>query len=220
MAQKIGGHRGEPPVCANPYYAAAITSWCRRKLMEACLKDPEAIIMMATDGIISTRPLDLDIGKGLGQWECSEATGGLFLQSGVYFYLKEDEAEEDKRFVNRLRGSSKKSIGGKKLRDEIIAGALLGWSTPVDELPDGRYVDNPVQGRQPAIPLEQKSCVTAGNSVRNETWDRVCGRFAVETRMLNVHSWEPNAPLALILMIGRQHGTPTGICILHGAAPA
>jgi hypothetical protein len=35
--------------------------------MEACLNDTDAIVALATDGVISTRPLDLDIGKGLGQ---------------------------------------------------------------------------------------------------------------------------------------------------------
>jgi hypothetical protein len=155
--------------------------------MEACLKDPDAIVMMATDGIIAVRPLAIDTGNGLGQWEAAEATGGLFLQSGVYFYLK-DEIEEDKRYVNRLRGSSRKSIGGKKLRDEIIEGAHKLWSTPIDELQEREFVVNPIQGPQPAIPLEQKSCVTAGNSVRNETWSELCGRFAVEVRMLNIHT--------------------------------
>jgi hypothetical protein len=42
MAQKIGGSDGKPPGTANPWYAAAITSWCRRRLLEACLANPQA----------------------------------------------------------------------------------------------------------------------------------------------------------------------------------
>ena len=41
-----------------PYYAAATTAYCRRRLVEAALIDPHAIVFFATDGIVSTRPLN------------------------------------------------------------------------------------------------------------------------------------------------------------------
>jgi hypothetical protein len=195
MAQKIGGSDGKPPGTANPWYAAAITSWCRRRLLEACLANPQAIVMMATDGIVSLEPLPLKIGSALGDWEYGEATGGMFLQSGVYFYLKA-EIEGDARYVNRLRGG-RKSIGGSELRDKVVNGALAGWSTPADELPEGSYVDNRAQGRQPAITLEQHSCVTAGKSVSGFGWDGLCGRFATELRTMNIHTLGTKRSLSL-----------------------
>ena len=56
LAQSVGGD-GAAPSVANPYYAAATTAYCRRRLIEAALIDPHAIVFFATDGIVSTRPL-------------------------------------------------------------------------------------------------------------------------------------------------------------------
>ena len=56
LAQSVGGD-GEAPAVANPYYAAATTAYCRRRLIEAALIDPHAIVFFATDGIVSTREL-------------------------------------------------------------------------------------------------------------------------------------------------------------------
>jgi hypothetical protein len=56
LAQYVGS-ADKVPKCANPYYAAAITAYCRRRLLEAALIDPRAIVFFATDGIMATRPL-------------------------------------------------------------------------------------------------------------------------------------------------------------------
>ena len=45
----------------GPWHAAAITAEARLMLMEAALKDPDAIVAFATDGIYSTRPLDVHV---------------------------------------------------------------------------------------------------------------------------------------------------------------
>ena len=86
-AQAIGGSRGTAPTFASPWHAAAITAGTRARLIEAALHAPLAIVMFATDGIISTRPLPLDIPvqKTLGAWEYGILkSGGIFIQSGVY----------------------------------------------------------------------------------------------------------------------------------------
>lgn len=51
------GTAGKVPKTANPFYAAATTSYCRRAVMEAGLIDPHSIVFFATDGIVSTSPL-------------------------------------------------------------------------------------------------------------------------------------------------------------------
>jgi hypothetical protein len=56
LAQFVG-ERGKVPKTACPYYAAAITAYGRRRMVEAGLVDPYAIVFFATDGIVSTRPL-------------------------------------------------------------------------------------------------------------------------------------------------------------------
>ena len=86
LAQRIG-ERGIAPVFASPWHAAAITAWTRSQLLKAAMLDPDAIVMLATDGIISTRPLPLAIPatKTLGSWEAGIAPeGGVFIHSGVY----------------------------------------------------------------------------------------------------------------------------------------
>jgi hypothetical protein len=87
-AQGVGGTANHPPTYANPFYAAAITAGTRARLLEAAILDPKAIVMLATDGIVSTRalPLDCPREKTLGAWEYGKSSdGGVFVQSGVYF---------------------------------------------------------------------------------------------------------------------------------------
>jgi hypothetical protein len=89
LAQSVGGD-GDAPSVANPYYAAATTASCRRRLVEAALMDPHAIVFFATDGIVSRRPLQglARLRKrgdliDLGDWEYCEADSGLFVMPGV-----------------------------------------------------------------------------------------------------------------------------------------
>jgi hypothetical protein len=56
-----------------PFHDAAaaglITAIARAYLLEAIGRDPDAIVMVATDAVFSKRPLPLDIGEALGQWD-------------------------------------------------------------------------------------------------------------------------------------------------------
>jgi hypothetical protein len=85
MAQRKG-HKGKPSKYASLWYAAAITAGTQRKLMEAALTKPYAIVAFATDGIYSTEPLDVElpVEKTLGEWEMQKGDKGSFIQSGVY----------------------------------------------------------------------------------------------------------------------------------------
>lgn len=55
LAQFVG-EQGKVPKNANPYYAAAITAYGRRRLCEAALVDPYSVVFFATDGILQTGP--------------------------------------------------------------------------------------------------------------------------------------------------------------------
>jgi hypothetical protein len=73
----------------GPYHdaveAGLITAITRAQIIAAVAQDPGAVVMVATDAIFSTRPLKLDVGKGLGQWE-EKLWPDLFIaQPGVYF---------------------------------------------------------------------------------------------------------------------------------------
>jgi hypothetical protein len=118
LAQSVGTQGKAPPI-ANPYYAAAITAHCRRRLMEAALLDPHAIVFFATDGIVSTRPLNglARVRKkgdavDLGDWEYCEADSGLFVLPGVYTYGKIEYDKTGARTikpVTKLRGGDQKN---------------------------------------------------------------------------------------------------------------
>jgi len=73
----------------GPYHdvveAGLITAITRAQIMEAVGQDPEAVVMIATDAVFSTRPLALDLGVGLGQWELKQWPDLFIAQPGVYF---------------------------------------------------------------------------------------------------------------------------------------
>jgi hypothetical protein len=135
LAQFVG-EKGKVPKTANPYYAAAITAYGRRRLCEAALIDPHAGVFFATDGYVSTRPIHgfdggLDRVKvegkddiALGDWEYVKGDGGLFVGSGIYIYWKHalDDKGEPKRGANgnivlkpvaKLRGDEREKIQNK-----------------------------------------------------------------------------------------------------------
>jgi hypothetical protein len=112
LAQSVG-RKGEPPAFASPWMAAAITAGPRRKLIEAGLTAPDSIVCFATDGIVSTTPLDVFVPKSktMGHWEHEEAKhGGVFIQSGVYAVIK-DRTKGDKGVKIASRGFSPQNIG-------------------------------------------------------------------------------------------------------------
>jgi hypothetical protein len=107
MAQRSG--RG-------PYHdavaAGLITAMTRARLIEAVGYDPEAVVMLATDAVYSTRPLPLDIGEGLGQWEQKTWPDLFIAQPGVYWSPSELAAGTgpDKVTV-KSRGAPRSVIG-------------------------------------------------------------------------------------------------------------
>lgn len=80
MAQRSGIGPYHDPVAAG-----LITAITRARLTEAIGLDPEAIVMLATDAVFSTRPLALNIGKGLRQWEEKRWPDLFIVKPGVYW---------------------------------------------------------------------------------------------------------------------------------------
>lgn len=67
-------------------YAGLITSGTRAKILRAVMQSPLSIISIATDGIYSMKPLDLDIGENLGQWEYTQHESITLVQPGFYWF--------------------------------------------------------------------------------------------------------------------------------------
>jgi hypothetical protein len=181
-AQKVGGDNFKPPGCANPHYAAAITAGTRRRMMEAALKAPYDIVMFATDGIVSTSKL---VGlprvkrggdtKLLGDWEMDNIPGGgMFLQSGVYTFLKGSGEN-----VTKMRGVDIRNLTlGISMREFLLEKTLPEWK---------RLVDNEDEDDLPSVETNQHTYMTAGSAVATRQRFQVCGRWADTNRRLEVH---------------------------------
>jgi hypothetical protein len=196
QAQRLGGMPGKPPRCANPYYAACITASTRRRLMEAALLDPFAIVMFATDGIVATRPLfglpraypKTDKRITLGDWEVEDnLRGGIFLQSGVYSFLtakmvKDENGETKEKFeeTTKLRGMDIRNLQvGMPMRKFLLERVLPAWGRP-SEMFD--------QNTWPSVAVRYNRYVTVGQAVATADSFRVAGRWADISRVIRVHN--------------------------------
>lgn len=97
LAQRIG----EAPY-HNPIWAGLITAQTRATINAAIALEPSAVIMVATDGILTRRPLPLDVGDGLGQWDVKEWPEGAFVvKPGLYWRLRQGEATVKSRGISK-----------------------------------------------------------------------------------------------------------------------
>ena len=196
FAQSVGGD-GEAPSVANPYYAAATTAYCRRRLLEAALIDPHAIVFFATDGIVSTRPLNgLEHGRkqgdivDLGDWEYCEADSGLFVMPGVYTYGKiayDKNGARTIKPVTKLRGGDPKKYAAQVNANQwLIENVLAAWRKPFDPHKPEQF---------PRIVATYQKYITAGNALASRHRWKLAGRWTARpgeagagTREINVHS--------------------------------
>lgn len=95
-AQSVGFSENKPP-CQSFIWAGLITAGTRAKILDALAQDPGACISVATDAIISTKPLDLPLSEELGDWEMFEINDLILLQSGFMTYLKKGERKWKRR---------------------------------------------------------------------------------------------------------------------------
>jgi hypothetical protein len=86
MAQRLGWHEGQPlPRFHQLEWAGWVTSYTRMMLFAAMQQAGSDLIASETDSVFSLRPLELDTGPGLGQWEITEHDWLTYLQSGTYW---------------------------------------------------------------------------------------------------------------------------------------
>jgi len=197
LAQSVGGAEGKAPAVANPYYAAATTAYCRRRLVDAALPDPRAIVFFATDGIVSTPPL-LGLARvkkagdvvDLGDWEHCEADSGLFVKPGVYTYGKIAYDETGERTIKPVtkirRGDAKKYAATVKANQWLIQNVLAGWRKPFDPQKPETF---------PRIVAPYQKYITAGNALASRARWKLAGRWTARpgepdagTREIFVHS--------------------------------
>lgn len=126
---KTAQTKGDSPPFACPIWAGKITSDTRAQLLRLMTQNLSSIIMVATDGILSTAPLtpelppDLGTGseKPLGGWECKVYEAGVtIIRSGVYW---PNDGVKDVSTI-RARGIPRKTV--LEHADRITAALLAG----------------------------------------------------------------------------------------------
>jgi hypothetical protein len=207
-AQSIGGTDDEPPKTACPWYAAATTAGTRRRVLEAALQDPHNVVQFSTDGIVSIKPLKLDIGEELGQWEETKIKEGLYLHSGVYTSLPAEENKDKDgkplpvnkdvvttktRGINATESSLK---GFKTMRDLLVHETLDAWRhckpVPCWESLEGSTVSEKARAlaeilRTQTISFMQREFVTAGSAVVGAERFKLIGRWTTKPKILIVN---------------------------------
>ena len=111
LAQQAGYRNGRIPSYHQLLWAGQITAYTRAQLYRAAMQKPSHVVAFATDAVITTAPLKLDIGTGLGEWTADKFHGITIVQPGVYWLKQSEDSWTDK-----YRGFDKGSL----MREEII----------------------------------------------------------------------------------------------------
>jgi len=117
LAQQVGwiaATRNYPvrvPTYHQLEWAGYITSWCRANVLRAALTDIDAVIAFETDAVFSTRPLKVQLGTGLGEWEETRFSSLTYVQSGHYYGTSKGKE------IIKCRGIDKGFISRKNVED-------------------------------------------------------------------------------------------------------
>lgn len=111
---------------ANMVWAGLTTAFTRAKLNKAIAQAPGEIVMVATDAVYSLKPLDLDEGVRLGQWDHERLDGLTIVQPGLYWC-----PAKRKRKSRGLPGKFFEEAG----RTESFETAWRNWNGNLDDIP-------------------------------------------------------------------------------------
>lgn len=125
LAQRVGSAPFH-----NTVWAGMVTSAVRAKLLRAIGPDPDAVLSMATDSVFAVRPLGLELGAGLGQWEDRQVDWMFFAQGGIYFW------PETEGVVKKSRGFTGRSLTYERVSRAWEEGGIDG----VVEIPQTRFI--------------------------------------------------------------------------------
>jgi len=78
----------------NPVYGAIVENNIRCKIAEACYRNGIIPLHVAVDGLITDRPLELELGSDIGQWRLSHKGRCIVVSSGVVGFEGKHGAEE------------------------------------------------------------------------------------------------------------------------------
>jgi hypothetical protein len=114
------GWKGSVPRYRNVWWAGEITAGTRAMLLDAIRLNPDAVLSLATDGILTTEPIDLPIGEALGAWEYSAVDRARLYQPGVYELFSGDDVKR------RSRGFAPRDVDWDRLWRDYLADPAYG----------------------------------------------------------------------------------------------
>ena len=172
LAQKIGYWRDgkyNPPPFQCHAWAGYVTAFTRAMIADALHKAHNRAICVMTDSVWSLEPLDLDLGKGLGQWSFEEEDKAAdFCGAGLYQAYDVEGRVRDKEY--KSRGFSLDQ--GDKLDYTAL---IADWKRSLDE---GDFSDS---GRT----YEIRRFIGIGQAVRQPKYRPYFGHFIDITRNLS-----------------------------------
>lgn len=158
-AQQLGGTGLAPPTYHQMEWAGYITACTRARLYKAAIKDPDSIIGFATDGIFSTKALNIPLSttKEIGAWDLKTFNGLTIVMAGVYWWHKEGN-----KYEHFSRGFDKESMETPALVLDAWANGLSGIDIPMHRL------------------------ITMGSACASDTLWKMRGRFTEGFRSLRL----------------------------------
>ncbi len=119
--QQVGSHK-----YLNLFAASWITGTCRAIIARTIGKDLDnSTISIMTDGILTRKPLPVNLGKALGEFELTEFDQVIQFMPGVYFLKNSTTGKIESKFRGMDRGfnpEEAKSILWEKFWEEKIKG--------------------------------------------------------------------------------------------------
>ena len=101
----------------NFFYASYITAGTRLQICDVMMQKPESIVEVATDSILSTEPLSVNVSEKLGDWSYDKYKKALVIGSGI-----RQQYLDDTEFVTHARGLTYRT-------DYDMLGAIKkGWN--------------------------------------------------------------------------------------------
>lgn len=104
------GYKGKTPPFQSYFWAGAITADCRARILSLAAMNPDELVMIATDGIFFTSPLNVVADGGLGGLELTQLGEVFVAQPGVY------SARDGDDIIGRSRGFFSREIDFPDLR--------------------------------------------------------------------------------------------------------
>lgn len=105
LAQQVGAEQRAGEWRIPPFHqiewAGFTTSFCRGRILRACLDDLDAVIAFETDAVFTSRPINVPETGELGDFEGMEFDSLTYVQSGMYFGKSGGKAVEKTRGIDR-----------------------------------------------------------------------------------------------------------------------